>query len=113
VIRLRCSVKSGCDRRTTSTSELPGRVVGVGVLNGVTGMGWASAWDGYSSDGSRCLSLHGEQDPYVPVAHGRHAAEVIPGARFVLLPRQGHVSLLREIPQLCADLLAASKGLAR
>ena len=51
-----------------------------------------------------------EQDPSVPVAHGRHTAEVIPGARFVLLHRQGHVSLLREIPQLCADLLAASKG---
>lgn len=57
--------------------------------------------------------LHGEQDPYVPVAHGRHTAEVIPGAKFVLLPGQGHVSLLRELPQLCADLLVASKGAAR
>jgi pimeloyl-ACP methyl ester carboxylesterase len=28
-------------------------------------------------------------------------------------PGQGHVSLLREIPQLCADLLTLSKGPAR
>ena len=59
------------------------------------------------------IVLHGEQDPYVPVAHGRHTAEVIPGARFVLLHGQGHISLVHEIPQLCADLLAASKGPAR
>ena len=30
--------------------------------------------------------LHGEQNPYVPVAHGRRTAGVISGARFVLLP---------------------------
>ena len=40
------------------------------------------------------------------VAHGRHTAELIPNARFVLLRGQGHVILIREIPQLCADLLA-------
>jgi hypothetical protein len=56
---------------------------------------------------------HGEQNSYVPVAHGRHAAEVIAHARFVLLPGQRHVSPVQEIPQLCVDLMAASKGAAR
>jgi pimeloyl-ACP methyl ester carboxylesterase len=55
------------------------------------------------------IVLHGEDDPYLPVAHGRHTAELIPNARFVLLRGQGHVALIREIPQLCADVL----GLAR
>jgi hypothetical protein len=53
-----------------------------------------------------------EQDPYVLVARGRHTGGH-PGYRFVLLPGQGHVSLLREIPQLCADLLTPSKGATR
>lgn len=175
---------------------LPERVVGVGVANGVTDMGWPPAWDGYDpvdasimrlddedaarrwmeehygADGSLFFSfttlapsdaallkdqaraqtllativesfrqgvgglaadltiqgrpwpfdpsavraptivLHGENDPYLPVAHGRHTAEVIPNARFVLLRNQGHVSLVREVPQLCTDLLALAKGAA-
>jgi pimeloyl-ACP methyl ester carboxylesterase len=57
--------------------------------------------------------LHGDADPYLPVAHGRHTAEVIPNARFVLKPGQGHVSLIRVIPQLCTDLLALAKEAAR
>ena len=173
------------------------RVVGVGVANGVTDMGWPPAWDGYDpvdasimrlgdeeaarrwmeehygADGSRFFSfttlgpsdavlledqaraptlfativesfrqgvgglaadltiqgrpwpfdpstvkaptivLHGDNDPYLPVAHGRHTAEVIPNARFVLLRGEGHVSLIREIPQLCSDLLALAKEAAQ
>lgn len=172
---------------------LPERVVGVGVVNGVTNMGWPPAWDGYDpvdatimrlgdeaaarrwmeehygADGCLFFSyttlapsdaalledqtraqtllativesfrqgvgglaadltiqgrpwpfdpsavrvptivLHGEDDRYLPIAHGRHTAELIPNARLVLLRGQGHVILIREIPQLCADLL----GLAR
>ena len=57
--------------------------------------------------------VHGEQDPGVPAAPGRHTAEVIPGTRFVPLPGRGHPSPVRRIPQLCADLIAASKGAAR
>lgn len=172
----------------------PGRVTAVGVVNGVTDMGWAPAWEGYDptdatlmrlgdeiaaqawlednygADGSRFMSFtplpvgadgalledtaraqtllativesfrqgvgglaadltiqgrpwafdpatitaptivwHGEHDPYLPVAHGRHTAELIPGASFVLKHGHGHVSLVREIPQLCIDLLARSK----
>ena len=175
---------------------LPERVIGVGVANGVTDMGWPPAWDDYDpvdasimhlgdedaayrwmeehygADGSlffefttlapsdaalledqtraqtllativesfrqgvgglaadltiqgrpwpfdpsavraRTIVLHGDADPYLPVAHGRHTAEVIPNARFVLRPGQGHVSLIREIPQLCTDLLALAKEAA-
>jgi pimeloyl-ACP methyl ester carboxylesterase len=175
---------------------LADRVVGLGIANGVTDMGWSPAWDGYDAvdasimrlgdeeaarmwmeerygaDGSRffefttlapadaalledqaraqtllativesfrqgvgglaadltiqgrpwpfdpsavlapTIVLHGDADPYLPVAHGRHTAEVIPPARFVLLRGQGHVSLIREIPQLCTDLLALAKEAA-
>jgi pimeloyl-ACP methyl ester carboxylesterase len=172
---------------------LPERVVGIGVVNGVTDMGWPPAWNDYDpvdasimrlddeaaacrwmeehygEDGSLFFSyttldpsdaalledeakaqtllativesfrqgvgglaadltiqgrpwpfdpsavrastivLHGENDPYLPVAHGRHTAELIPNARFALLRGQGHVILIREIPQLCVDLLALAK----
>jgi hypothetical protein len=46
----------------------------------------------------------------VPVPHGRHTAQVIRGARFVLCPGHWHVSLLQQTPQLCADLLALTEG---
>jgi pimeloyl-ACP methyl ester carboxylesterase len=50
--------------------------------------------------------LHGEADTLVSVAHGHHTAEVIPGAELVTWPHHGHLSILTEIPQLCADLVA-------
>ena len=49
--------------------------------------------------------LHSEADTMVPIAHGRHTAEVIPGAELVTWPDHGHVSLMTEIPQLSADLV--------
>jgi pimeloyl-ACP methyl ester carboxylesterase len=49
--------------------------------------------------------LHGELDALTPLAHARHSAEVIPTARLVTRPEQGHISVLTEIPQLAADLL--------
>jgi pimeloyl-ACP methyl ester carboxylesterase len=48
--------------------------------------------------------LHGEADTLVPIAHGRHTAEVIPGASLVIFPDHGHLSIFTEIPQLSADL---------
>jgi pimeloyl-ACP methyl ester carboxylesterase len=50
--------------------------------------------------------LHGEVDSMVPIAHARHTAEMITGADLVTLPGHGHLSILAEIPQLCADLVA-------
>jgi len=48
--------------------------------------------------------LHGEADTLLPIAHGRHTAEVIPGASLVTFPDHGHLSIFTEIPQLSADL---------
>jgi pimeloyl-ACP methyl ester carboxylesterase len=50
--------------------------------------------------------LHGEPDTMLPIAHGRHTAEIIPGANLVTWPDHGHISILAEIPQLCVDLIA-------
>lgn len=48
--------------------------------------------------------LHGQADTLVPIAHGRHTADVIPGASLVTFPDHGHLSIFTEIPQLSADL---------
>lgn len=51
--------------------------------------------------------LHGEADTWLPLAHGRHTAEVITGAKLVTWPDHGHLSIFSaEIPQLTADLVA-------
>lgn len=50
--------------------------------------------------------LHGEADTMVPVAHGRHTAEVIPTSSMRTFPDHGHLSIMSEIPQLAADLTA-------
>ena len=36
------------------------------------------------------LVIHGEVDPLVPVSGGRRTAELVPGARLVVLPDMGH-----------------------
>jgi pimeloyl-ACP methyl ester carboxylesterase len=51
--------------------------------------------------------LHGKADTLVPVAHARHTAETIPGARLLTRPDHGHISILTEIPQLTTDLVAS------
>jgi pimeloyl-ACP methyl ester carboxylesterase len=51
--------------------------------------------------------VHGEADTLVPIAHGRHTAELIPGATFVSMPEHGHLSTLAELPRLCGDLVAS------
>jgi pimeloyl-ACP methyl ester carboxylesterase len=168
---------------------LPERIVGAGVIAGVTDMGWPGAWEGYEvreatlmrigdeaaavrwceehygPDGSKFLEtgsemapadmafledearatgfittireafhqgiggfaqditvqgrpwpfdpsvitaptqvLHGQADTFVPIAHGRHTADVIPSASLVAFPDHGHLSIFTEIPQLSADL---------
>jgi pimeloyl-ACP methyl ester carboxylesterase len=50
--------------------------------------------------------LHGEADTVVPVAHARHTAELITGARLSTWPAEGHISVLTKIPDLTADLVA-------
>ena len=48
--------------------------------------------------------LHGEADTLVPIAHGRHTAEVIPTATLSTFPTHGHLSIMNEIPRLAAEL---------
>ncbi|HEY6778657.1 MAG TPA: alpha/beta hydrolase [Thermoleophilaceae bacterium] len=51
--------------------------------------------------------LHGEADTVVPVAHGRHTAELIPTAKLLTWPDEGHISIFTKIPELAADLVAS------
>ena len=46
----------------------------------------------------------GEEDAMVPLAHGRWLAEHVPGARVHLVEGEGHVSLLRRLPEMLAEL---------
>jgi pimeloyl-ACP methyl ester carboxylesterase len=48
---------------------------------------------------------HGEQDTMTPVAHARHTAGLIPGARLTIWPGEGHISLIGKIPEITADLV--------
>jgi pimeloyl-ACP methyl ester carboxylesterase len=51
--------------------------------------------------------LHGEADTLVPIAHGRHTAELIPGAELETLPDHGHLSMFTEFPAIVASLTTA------
>ncbi|MDP3702968.1 MAG: alpha/beta hydrolase [Candidatus Omnitrophota bacterium] len=60
---------------------------------------------------ARCLVIHGEQDPLLPIAHGRDAVTRISGSRFVPLPVMAHeitpslsASILPEIATLLRDV---------
>jgi len=52
------------------------------------------------------LILHGEADTLVPLSHPRHSVEIIRTARLLTRPEQGHISLLLEVPELAAELVA-------
>jgi len=62
----------------------------------------------WSFDPARITSptkiLHGAEDTFAPPAHGRHTAEIIPGASLTLLEGHGHLSLIQQIPGLAASL---------
>jgi pimeloyl-ACP methyl ester carboxylesterase len=48
--------------------------------------------------------FHGDADTLVPIAHGRHTAQIIPGATFVELSGHGHISTFGEVPRICSEL---------
>jgi pimeloyl-ACP methyl ester carboxylesterase len=52
------------------------------------------------------IIVHGEGDSLLPVAHARHTAETVPGARLDVLAGHGHFSILAELPGIAAALLA-------
>ena len=186
------ALSSGGPYAVACAALLPDRVVGAGVVSGVTDFGWAGAWDDYLEDEMLLMRLgdeskarawcetnygtdatvfveggldelspsdraalaelgrttsflaalgealrqgvggyaqdvvvqgrawpfdaaaitapvwvlHAEADTVVPVAHARHTAELIPGARLLTWPDRDHLGMLAEVPQLAADLAA-------
>jgi pimeloyl-ACP methyl ester carboxylesterase len=52
------------------------------------------------------LVFHGDDDPILPLAHGRLTAEAIPGARFVVIPGMGHDLPPKARARLAQELLA-------
>lgn len=57
-------------------------------------------------EGSSVLIIWGDQDPMIPVHHGRAAHEMLQGSRFVVFPGAGHEPHLHDPPRF-ADLVAA------
>ena len=46
----------------------------------------------------------GSDDMLLTLAHGRHTAEVVPGAVLHVLPGHGHLTVLSEIPSAVTRL---------
>ncbi len=58
----------------------------------------------YLLSGFPTLIVWGDRDRTIPLAHGRHAHESIPGSRFVTLPRAAHFPHLEDPDGLEAAL---------
>jgi pimeloyl-ACP methyl ester carboxylesterase len=59
------------------------------------------------------IVLHGDTDSVVPLEHGRHYAEVIPGARLEVLTDHGHAVPLfarARVAELVRELLSSAPG---
>jgi pimeloyl-ACP methyl ester carboxylesterase len=72
-------------------------------------LAFTRAW-GFELASIRCpvMVWQGDLDLMVPFAHGRWLARAIPGARAVLVPGHGHVSLVTRFrDQILDDLVAA------
>lgn len=52
------------------------------------------------------LVLHGEEDPLLPIAHGRDTADKIPNARFVAIPGMAHVMEPKPSELVLRELLS-------
>jgi pimeloyl-ACP methyl ester carboxylesterase len=52
------------------------------------------------------LVIHGLDDALIAPSGGEHTAELIPGARLMLVPDMGHDLPLPLIPEICAAVLA-------
>jgi len=59
------------------------------------GVGWSS----FEVAKIRCpvVVLHGEADNIVPVAHARHTASIVPGAKLTIVPDLGHFSIIGAV----------------
>ena len=63
-------------------------------------------WGSFDVAKIRCpvTVLHGERDSIVPVAHARHTAEIVPGAKLRVVPELGHFSIMGKIVEEIAAL---------
>ncbi len=112
---------SGGDLAPADTAALEDEVI-AGALVATVGEGFRQGVGGYAEDitlqgrawpfdpatvTAHVRVLHGQADTYVPLAHGRHTAEVIAGAELTTWPDHGHISIfIAEVTQLAADLVA-------
>ena len=58
----------------------------------------------YLADQMPTLFIWGTDDPIIPVAHGRHAHEIVPGSRYVEIPGSGHWPMLDAPRRIVAEL---------
>ncbi|MEJ2603066.1 MAG: alpha/beta hydrolase [Gammaproteobacteria bacterium] len=70
---------------------------------------WAVLGSGSRSEilptiGAPTLVIHGAKDPLVPVEHGRHTAELIPGAELLVLDEMGHAMEPYFVPPITTAL---------
>jgi len=59
------------------------------------------------------LVVHGEQDPCLPIEHGRALAKAIPGAKLVTIREMGHMlhpSLIPRIAEMILDHIQARRA---
>jgi pimeloyl-ACP methyl ester carboxylesterase len=66
------------------------------------GVGWGS----FDLSNIRCpvTVLHGEADTIVPVAHARHTASLVRGAKLTIVPEVGHFSIIPHLLPALQDL---------
>jgi pimeloyl-ACP methyl ester carboxylesterase len=63
-------------------------------------------WNGFEVSRIRCpvVVLHGVEDTIVPVAHARHTAATVPGAKLRAVEGLGHFSIMRELVGALSDV---------
>jgi len=49
--------------------------------------------------------VHGELDPLVPAANGRHLAERLPNARLLMYPDTGHIPQVERSAEFNRDVI--------
>jgi pimeloyl-ACP methyl ester carboxylesterase len=87
----------------------------VGLANGIAGLrddylALTSDWCFSLADGRSVVIWHGVQDRMVPPAHCRWLADHIPGARYRLFDKDGHMSIIGMFNRILDDLLDPAPG---